>query len=310
MLRRSAPKPALEPDATIPAPQPAPETPPEAPPPPDAMSQRRWEEEAMENRVREAVDARHFHLHYQPVVSVASGEAVGVEALLRLNSMVGRVRTESFLPLLDAGHLWGEVGGWVLGQACRQALPWAADELWLTVNVAAEQLAAGYADEVLRTLESTGFPPELLCLELTTTGLADPVSAWAELRTLKSQGVRLLIDDFGTAGSSIADLARFRLDAVKIAPMFVSGLGRDPETEAIVAALVGLAHALDLQTIAEGVETAAQLDRLRTLDCDLAQGFHLLKPAAADSIAGFLHSHSHSRPTVGLPSGRGAAASP
>ena len=288
MLHRSAPKPSPELVATMAVPEPNSEAQPEGPLD-AAESHRRWEERVMADRVREAVEARRFHLHYQPVVSVTGGAAVGIEALLRLESDVGRVRTENFLPLLDSAHLWGEVGGWVLDRACRQALPWAADELWLTVNVAAEQLEAGYADEVLQTLESTGFAPELLCLELTTTAdLHDPVTAWAELRSLKSQGVRLLLDDFGTAGSSIADLSRFRLDAVKIAPMFVAGLGRDPETEAIVAALVGLAHALDIQTIAEGVETAGQLDRLRTLDCDLAQGFHFLRPADADTIAGFI----------------------
>ncbi len=287
MLRKSAPKPWLDPAVASAEPEPEPE--PDPAPPFEADLSRRWEDQAMEDRVREAVEARHFHLHYQPIVSVARGEVVGVEALLRLTSLVGRVRPEAFLPLVDSGRMWPEVGGWVLDQACRQTLPWAADELWLTVNVAAEQVEPGYADGVLHTLESTGFPPEQLCLELTTTAdLHDPVAAWAELRNLKSQGVHLLIDDFGTAGSSIADLCRFRIDAVKIAPMFVAGLGRDAEAEAIVAALVGLAHALDIQTIAEGVETAGQLEQLRTLDCDLAQGFHIVKPAEASTITGFI----------------------
>lgn len=287
MLRRSAPKPSLDPAVAVAIAEPEPE--PDPAKPFEADLQRPWEERVMEDRVREAVEARSFHLHYQPVVSVAGGEAVGVEALLRLTSSIGRVKTETFLPLLDAGHRWGEVGKWVLDHACRQALPWAAEELWLTVNVSAEQLEAGYAAGVLHTLESTGFPPELLCLELTTTvDLHDPVAAWTELRNLKSQGVHLLIDDFGTAGSSIADLCRFRIDAVKIAPMFVSGLGRDAEADAIVAALVGLAHALDIQTIAEGVETSGQLEQLRTLDCDLAQGFHFVRPADASTITGFI----------------------
>ncbi|MGH9034808.1 MAG: EAL domain-containing protein, partial [Acidimicrobiia bacterium] len=226
MGRWSAPHPSPEPAVTTVEPQPEPDPGPDPEPPPEANPNMRWEERAMEDRAREAVDERRFHLHYQPVVSVADGDVVGVEALLRLNSYAGRVRTETFLPLLDSAHLWGEVGGWVLDQACRQALPWAADERWLTVNVSADQVDTGYADGVVQTLEATGFPPELLCLELTTTaGLHDPVTAWAELRHLKSLGVRLLLDDFGTAGSSIADLCRFRLDAIKIAPMFVTALG-------------------------------------------------------------------------------------
>ncbi|HEY3238879.1 MAG TPA: EAL domain-containing protein [Acidimicrobiia bacterium] len=289
----------------------------------EADLERRWEERVEDERIREAVEARRFHLYYQPVVSVAGGEVVGVEALLRLNSDVGRVRSEIFLPLLDSGQLWGEVGLWVLERACREALPWAADELWLTVNVAAQQLDAGYAAGVLKTLEATGFPPELLCLELTTTaGLRDPILAWTELRILKSRGVGLLIDDFGTAGSSIADLVSFRLDAVKIAPDFVAGLGRDPEADAIVAALVGLAHALDMQAIAEGVETTRQLDRLKALGCDLAQGFHLQRPGDAGTITRFIAGTGHRsdvgsahhggtpQDTMGLTSERGAAASP
>ena len=272
----------------------------------------RWEERVADERIREAVDARRFHIHYQPVVSLADGEVVGVEALLRLNSDVGRVQSEYFLPIVDAEHLWGEVGALVLERACREALPWAAEDLWLTVNVAAEQLEPGFAAGVLQTLEATGFPTELLCLELTSTsGLRDPAQAWAELRILKSRGVRLLIDDFGTAGSSIEDLARFRLDAVKIAPGFVAGLGREPEAEAIVAALIGLAHALDMHAVAEGVETARQLDRLSELDCDLAQGFHLCRPGDTATITRFIAGHGHLLPAGSeISSGRGAAASP
>lgn len=265
----------------------------------EADQDRRWEERVTEERVREAVDARRFHLHYQPIVSVTGGDVVGVEALLRLSSDVGRVRSENFLPIIDSERLWGEVGRWVLERACREALPWAAEEIWLTVNVSTQQLEPGYAEGVLQTLATTGLPPELLCLELTaTTGLRDPATAWTELRVLKSHGVGLMIDDFGTAGSSIEDLARFRLDAVKIDPAFVAGLGAEPEAEAIVAALVGLAHALDMQAVAEGVETPGQLHRLQALGCDLAQGFHVQRPGDAGTIARFIAASAGHRPAA------------
>ncbi len=266
-----------------------------------------WQDKAMDLRAQEAVDARRFHLHYQPIVAVAGGEVVGVEALLRLNSDVGRVRSDDFLPLLESALLWPEVGAWVLSQASRQALPWVASEVWLTLNVSTQQIAAGYADGVLRTLEASGFPPEFLCLELTSTTGLDPALAWTELRQLKYQGVRLLIDDFGTAGSSIADLAQYRLDGVKIAPAFVAGLGSEPEAEAIISALIGLAHALDMTAIAEGVETAGQRDRLHALGCDLAQGYHFLRPGEASLIPGYIAAADDQ---AGLPSGNGVAATP
>ncbi len=266
-----------------------------------------WQDKAVDLRVQEAVDARRFHLHYQPIVAVAGGEVVGVEALLRLNSDVGRVRTDHFLPLLESARLWPVVGAWILQHACRQALPWVASEVWLTLNLSTQQVGAGYAEGVLRVLEATGFPPEFLCLELTTTAGLDPALAWTELRQLKYQGVRLLIDDFGTAGSSIADLAQYRLDGVKIAPSFVAGLGSEPEAEAIVAALVSLAHALDMTAIAEGVETEAQRTRLQAVGCDLAQGFHFLRPGEASLIPGFI---ATSDDRAGLASGHGVAATP
>ena len=265
-----------------------------------------WQDKAVDRRVQEAVNARRFHLHYQPIVSVAGGEVVGVEALLRLNSDVGRVRSDHFLPLLESALLWPEVGAWVLSQACRQALPWVASEVWLTLNVSAQQVGDGYAAGVLRTLETAGFPPEFLCLELTSTVGLDPALAWAELRQLKYRGVRLLIDDFGTAGSSIADLAQYRLDGVKIAPAFVAGLGSEPESEAIISALVGLAHALDMTTIAEGVETADQRDRLQAIGCDLAQGYHFMRPGEPSLIPGYIAAADD---RAGLPSGHGVAAS-
>ncbi|MGH8974005.1 MAG: EAL domain-containing protein [Acidimicrobiia bacterium] len=242
----------------------------------------------LEARLRDAVVAGRFHLHYQPVVSVLDGRLRAVEALLRWESDTGRVAPDTFIPVLEATGLIREVGPWILAQACRQARSWLDTDpnLLVAVNVSPNQIGPDFADSVLDVLTDTGLPAAQLCLELIRpAAIADPVAAWNELRRVKSYGVRLFVDDFGALGSSIADLRRFAVDAVKIDPSLVAGLGRDPGDEAIVTALVSLAHALGMQAIAEGVETEAQLQRLRALGCDLAQGYHLSEPLAPAAIA-------------------------
>jgi len=163
------------------------------------------------------------------------------------------------------------------------------------VNVSAHQLVPGFANLVLGTLAVAAFPADRLGLELTNPARLDELSgdtsgargfsaAWNELRQLKSCGVRLFIDDFGTAGASIVDLKRFAIDAVKIDGSFVKGLTHHEEDDAIVGALIGLAHSLGMQAVAEGVETAAQLEHLRALGCDLARGFHFGAPGSAGFV--------------------------
>lgn len=247
----------------------------------------------LEQRLRAAVAARKFDLRYQPIVAVTSGDVVAVEALLRWASEVGPVPASVFVPVLEATGLVNEVGPLVLAQACRDARPWvhADPGLLLTVNVSPQQLQRGFADWVLDTVSAARFPAERLCLDLLqTTFIADPTVAWSELRLLKNAGVSLFLDDFGACGSSIADLRRFSVDAVKIDPTFVSGLGQSAEDESVVAALIGLAHALGMRTVAESVETAVQLKRLEALGCDLAQGFFIMEPAKADDMTAALAS--------------------
>jgi EAL domain-containing protein (putative c-di-GMP-specific phosphodiesterase class I) len=237
---------------------------------------------AFEDEVREAAAAGRFHLQYQPLVSVADGGLVGVEALLRWESDAGPVAPARFVPVLEATGLIGPVGEWVLAEACAELAGRGRPDGpgLLCVNVSAHQLASGFADVVLGSLAAAGFPADRLCLELTNPArLDDAARAWHELRQLKACGVRLFVDDFGTAGASLVDLRRFVVDAVKIDASFVKGMAHDADDAAIVAALVDLAHALGMLAIAEGVETAAQLDRLRALRCDLAQGFHCGAPA-------------------------------
>ncbi|HVW32979.1 MAG TPA: EAL domain-containing protein [Acidimicrobiia bacterium] len=242
---------------------------------------------SFEQQVRQAAEERRFHLHYQPLCSVADDAVVGVEALLRWDSDAGRIAPARFVPVLESSGLIGGVGEWVLGEACAELAAWPRPDGpgLLGVNVSAHQLTAGFANMVLGTVAAGGFPADRLCLELTNPARLDDASvAWMELRQLKACGVRLFIDDFGTAGASIVDLKRFEIDGVKVDASFIKGLTHHQEDHAIVTALIGLAHSLGMLAIAEGVETAAQLDRLKALGCDLAQGFHFGAPGAGDLV--------------------------
>ena len=277
----------------------APQTPaPEAavtPPAPVPVTRPAGETQAdlvLEERLREAVDEGRFHLNYQPVLSLSTGQAVAVEALLRWDSEVGPVPPGRFVPALEAMGLIVPVGNWVLEEACLQARRWddlapALGGLLMAVNISARQLdKPGFVAVVRHALESSGLPANRLCLEITNAFLIrEPQAAWAELRQLKAMGVRLSIDDFGTAHSSISFVKSFAVDAVKIDRSFVAGLGRNAEDDAIVQAVIGLAHALGLETVAEGVETDEQLETLQGLGCDSAQGYYFTHPGSADAVA-------------------------
>jgi EAL domain-containing protein (putative c-di-GMP-specific phosphodiesterase class I) len=250
-------------------------------------------ERSLEHQVREAAENQRFHVHYQPLFSVPDDSVIGVEALLRWDSDSGRIGPDRFVPILESTGLIGPVGEWVLGEACSELAAWPRPDGpgLLTVNISAYQLVPGFANMVLGTLAAAGFPADRLCLELTnparlaefsgdTPGPSGYSTAWTELRQLKACDVRLFLDDFGTAGASLVDLKRFVVDAVKIDQSFIKGMTHDEDDDAIVAALVGLAHALGMLAIAEGVETGAQLERLKALGCDMAQGFHFGAPGS------------------------------
>lgn len=240
-------------------------------------------ERSLEQQVREAAEHRSFHVHYQPLFSVPDDAVIGVEALLRWDSDSGRIGPDRFVPILESTGLIGPVGEWVLAEACSELAAWPRPDGpgLLCVNISAHQLVPGFANMVLGTLAAAGFPADRLCLELTNPArLEDSSTAWTELRQLKVCDVRLFLDDFGTAGASLIDLKRFVVDAVKIDASFIKGMTHDEDDDAIVAALVGLAHALGMLAIAEAVETPAQLERLKALGCDLAQGFHFGAPGS------------------------------
>ena len=188
------------------------------------------------------------------------------------------------------------IGAWALETACRQTARWqrvrdedgGADRspLSISVNLAARQVAdRKLAMTVANIIEHTGIAPEAIVLELTeNTLMQDTASTIDALQALRSQGVRLSIDDFGTGYSSLSYLKRFPVEALKIDRTFIDGLGRETEDTSIVEAIIRLAHALDLSAVVEGLETPTQLETLRTLGCDFAQGFLLGHPLPADVI--------------------------
>jgi diguanylate cyclase (GGDEF)-like protein/PAS domain S-box-containing protein len=251
-----------------------------------------------------AMEHEEFFVEYQPLVRLSDEEPIGVEALVRWqHPQLGRLGPDRFIELAEETGLIVPLGRWVLHTACRQAKEW-LDRFgdrspFVSVNLAVRQLREhALVDDVCAVLAETGLPPRLLQLELTESaimGTADgPLEA---LRTLAGMGVRIAIDDFGTGYSNLAYLRHLPVKELKIAGSFVEGLraggkhedgsydgGPDPVDRQIVATLVSLAHALGLTVTAEGVETTAQAECLRTIGCDSGQGWLFARPGAPESI--------------------------
>ena len=246
-----------------------------------------------EFELRSALEAGQFRLVYQPIVNLASGDIVGVEALLRWDHPTeGIVLPSQFVPLAEATGLILPIGEWVLGEACRQVQTWRLehpelDHLCVSVNLSGCHIAqADLATVVANVLVVSGLPADRLVLEITESVLMrDAHSTVAILTALKQLGLRLAIDDFGTGYSSLSYLKRFPVDILKIDKSFVDGLGTSYEDSAIVGATITLAHALGLTTTAEGVETAGQARRLTELGCDNAQGYLICRPQTSERMA-------------------------
>jgi len=242
----------------------------------------------VERELRKAVEREELELHYQPVVALSSGEIVALEALVRWqHPRRGVLDPGEFVSIAEESGLIEPIGRWVQETACRQALGWHAlrpDErpLDVAVNLSARQVVhRDLADSVAEILTRTGLEPVNLRLEVTESSLVEEsATAIATLEELGGIGVRLVLDDFGTGYSSLAYLNRFPFDALKIDHSFIDGLGIEQERTAIVEAVIGMARALSLDTIAEGVENEVQLSELRRLGCEFAQG-HLFSPPLA-----------------------------
>jgi diguanylate cyclase (GGDEF)-like protein len=236
-----------------------------------------------ENELRAALGRGELRLVYQPIVNLTTGGTVGAEALLRWDHpALGAVSPLMFIPIAEETGLITAIGEFALVQACRQAAAWRAQGLaaHISVNVSGQQISdSHFADLVAGVLTATGLPSHLLCLELTESVLmSDATRTIDSLTALKSLGVSLSIDDFGTGYSSLAYLQQFPVDELKIDRAFVNDLTVRPDQRTLVSAMVAMGKALGLQILAEGVETSSQLDILRDLGCDLAQGYLFASP--------------------------------
>ena len=265
---------------------------------------------ANESSLRTALERGEFYVEYQPKISLVTDRTVGVEALLRwMHPERGLIGPLDFIPLAEESGIIVQIGAWVLEQVCRDALRWrtalpGGHPLMVAVNVSPRQFESDLAETFGGIIGRSGIDPVTVCLEVTESMvMQDADLAIATLRELKSLGLSISVDDFGTGFSSLAYLKRFPLDELKIDKSFVDGLGRDSEATAIVAAVMGMAHALDLRVVAEGVETSDQAVRLRTLGCDEAQGFYYARPGAPGAIDERLVAEA--RANAGAPTERG-----
>jgi diguanylate cyclase (GGDEF)-like protein/PAS domain S-box-containing protein len=242
----------------------------------------------VERELRHALDRDELCLHYQPVVNLRSGDVTGLEALVRWqHPQRGMLDPADFVSIAEDSGLIEPIGRWVQERACRQALAWQemrldSRPLDVAVNLSARQVAhRDLPATVAEIIARTGLDPVHLRLEITESVLVDEsATAIASLEALNEIGVRLVLDDFGTGYSSLAYLNRFPFHALKIDRSFVDALGIEQERTAIVEAIIGMARALSLDVIAEGVENEVQLAELRRLGCDFAQGhlFHAAMP--------------------------------
>jgi len=250
----------------------------------------------VERELRHALERDELELHYQPVIALRNGEITGLEALLRWRHPErGLLDPGDFISIAEDSGLIEPIGRWVQESACNQALEWhelRPDErpLDVSVNLSARQVThRDLAASVAEILARTGLDPACLRLEITESALVEESStAMATLEALSEIGVGLALDDFGTGYSSLAYLNRFPFDALKIDRSFIDALGVEQERTAIVEAIIGMARALSLDVIAEGVENEAQLSELRRLGCDYAQGYLFSRALPAEKISGLL----------------------
>jgi diguanylate cyclase len=276
----------------------------------DGMHARVLDRLELEGDLRAAELGTAITLHYQPLIDLGDGQITGFEALLRWQDPErGMVPPATFIPVAEEMGLIVPMGLWVLQEACRHAVAWremhaGRPPLGMSVNVSAVQLGtAHFFDDVARTLEETRLDPALLTLEITETMMmADEDDVRDQLLRLKDLGLRISLDDFGTGYSSLGHLQRFPIDELKIDGSFVATLGAGPEGSQVASAVIRLARSLQIEVVAEGIETNAQLDELRRSSCTRGQGYYFWKPMDAAAVVTLLDDlHGDALPPIALP---------
>jgi diguanylate cyclase (GGDEF)-like protein/PAS domain S-box-containing protein len=262
----------------------------------EAMSARAMERLELSNDLRRALEREEFAVHYQPQVSLATGKTMGFEALVRWEHPErGQLLPARFIPLAEETGLIVPIGQWVLREACHQAKEWnrqypSDPSLIVCVNLSAKQLRDPNLYRVVgQILEESGLEPGSLELEITeSVAMEDAPATAAALEELHTLGVRVIIDDFGTGYSSLSYLEKFPMDYIKIDRSFVGELEGETGSRVLVKVMIDLVHTLGLEVIAEGVETTGQLERLREMGSDIAQGRYFSRPLPSEAAASLL----------------------
>ncbi|MGH1482400.1 MAG: putative bifunctional diguanylate cyclase/phosphodiesterase [Geminicoccales bacterium] len=253
------------------------------------MSNQVQARKSLEQDLRQALAADQFELYYQPQLDLATGEIVGVEALLRWHHPErGAISPAEFIPIAEETGLIVPIGDWVLRQACTQARAWQdkiAPNITIAVNLSAVQFKSDIAATMIQLLHDYQLPPKLIELEITERiMMRDTDANLTILRRLSDIGIRFSMDDFGTGYASLSYLRRFPFSKIKIDQSFVRDINTKADAAAIVRAVIGLGNSLDMVVTAEGVETDEQLQYLRKAGCTQAQGYFIGKPVPAENV--------------------------
>ncbi len=275
-----------------------------------AMHEKAMEVLKLETDLRRAIERQEFLLHYQPIVSLADGSLRGFEALVRWRHPDrGMVSPAVFIPMMEETGLIVPLGAWVIQEACRQLKVWQDrfsqfSSLGVSINVSGKQFAkADLVAEVGTALRETNLPGKCVTLEITeSVMMTNADAAAATLRELRARGANISVDDFGVGYSSLSQLHRFPIDALKIDRSFLQRIGGEERDAEIIRTIVTLAHNLNLSVTAEGIETPLQLERLRALGCESGQGYLFAKPLSVEQVDAMLAAettHTQSRRLAG-----------
>ena len=260
------------------------------------MRERIMERLTLEADLRQAFERQELCIYYQPIVSLETNLIVGFEALVRWNHPVrGLLHPSEFIPIAEETGQIIQIGFWVLTEACQQMCRWqekfpTIPALTVSVNISVKQLLqTDLVTEVQKIINETGVDPRCLMLEITESAIVDNINAAVDIfKALREMGVRISIDDFGVGYSSLSYLSHFPIDTLKIDQLFIRMLAKDDSYKKIVESIVMMAHGLGMGVIAEGVETQEQIDALKSLNCEWAQGYCIAAPAGNDALAALL----------------------